>query len=156
MVQIQIKVKGIDTMIKSFQEAPKVSARVYSQAIQSSGKFIQQRAMSYAPVNKRGSGGTLRQSIKARSLGQFSFGVLADTVYAAAVDQGSKPHVITPRNKPFLAFQIDGRWIRTKRVNHPGTKPTYFFTNAAKDGEGYLNRAMESAAQAVMDSIKSK
>lgn len=40
--------------------------------------------------------------------------------HAAPVEFGSKPHVIEPRNKPNLKFKIDGKWISTKKVFHPG------------------------------------
>ena len=152
-MNISIKINNLDKLYDNFKLSPKVASKEYSGALRASSFFIQQRAMSYAPVGKYQGGGTLRQKIKARAVGQYSFVVIADTKYAGYVDQGTKPHVIVPRNKPFLAFQIDGRWVRTKRVNHPGTKPTYFFTNAAKDGEAYLNRALDSAMQKVIDSL---
>lgn len=153
MTNIAIKIHNLDKLLAGFRASPKKAAVEYSSALRASSFFIQQRAMSYAPVGKYSGGGTLRQKIKAKALGQFSFAVIADTKYAGYVDQGTKPHVIVPRTKPFLAFQIDGRWVRTKRVNHPGTKPTYFFTNAAKDGEAYLNRALDAAVQRVFDSL---
>jgi hypothetical protein len=35
---------------------------------------------------------------------------------------GTKPHVINPGKKGFLAFEVDGRFIVTKKpVHHPGT-----------------------------------
>lgn len=50
--------------------------------------------------------------------------------YAATIDTGSRAHKITAKNAPFLRFKIKGRWIRTKSVNHPGTKPYKFLFNA--------------------------
>ena len=40
--------------------------------------------------------------------------------HAASVEFGSKPHVIEPKNKKNLKFKIDGKWISTKKVFHPG------------------------------------
>jgi hypothetical protein len=42
-------------------------------------------------------------------------------------DQGTRPHVILPRNKQFLRF-VDkgGRIVFAKRVNHPGTTGSHF------------------------------
>jgi phage gpG-like protein len=48
-----------------------------------------------------------------------------DVPYAAIHEFGGKtnPHVISPKRKPFLAFQKDGKWIYTRKpVNHPGSK----------------------------------
>ena len=74
--------------------------------------------------------------------------------YGIYVDQGTKPHVIVPRVAPYLVFKTkDGKWIRTKRVNHPGTKPTFFFTNAVKDSESYANQEMSKAMDRVLSQI---
>lgn len=40
--------------------------------------------------------------------------------HAAHVEFGTKPHVIEPRDKKNLTFKVDGQWISTKKVNHPG------------------------------------
>jgi hypothetical protein len=45
--------------------------------------------------------------------------------------EGSKPHTIVPRRAKALAFYSSraGGMIFTKRVNHPGTKPSRFLTD---------------------------
>lgn len=50
--------------------------------------------------------------------------------YALYVHEGSGPHVIRPRKAKALRFQIGGRTIFAKLVNHPGTKPRPFLRNA--------------------------
>lgn len=44
---------------------------------------------------------------------------------------GTRPHVIVPRNAPMLVFysQKMGKVVYAKRVNHPGTKPNRFLTD---------------------------
>lgn len=59
-------------------------------------------------------------------------GVEATADYAAAVHEGSKPHVIRARNAQFLRFEIYGRVIFRKSVNHPGTRARPFLRNAGK------------------------
>jgi len=54
--------------------------------------------------------------------------------YALFVEAGTKPHVILPRRKPFLRFQVAGRWVSSKGVNHPGTKARKFMFEAAEAG----------------------
>jgi len=49
--------------------------------------------------------------------------VLSMPLYGWILDQGSKAHIIRPKEKEFLAFEIDGDWIFTKMVKHPGTRP---------------------------------
>jgi hypothetical protein len=52
--------------------------------------------------------------------------------YAAAIDTGARPHIIRPRRKPLLRFFSKklGRWISTRKVNHPGNKPYKFLYRA--------------------------
>lgn len=57
-------------------------------------------------------------------------GVSADAPYAAPVHEGARPHVIRPRNARFLRFEIEGRVVFTRRVNHPGQRAQPFLTNA--------------------------
>jgi phage gpG-like protein len=49
-------------------------------------------------------------------------GVGTNRPYAAAMNNGSRPHTIVPRTKKALAF--NGRFA--KRVRHPGTSPRPF------------------------------
>ena len=39
------------------------------------------------------------------------------------LEYGSPPHVITPRNKTILRWEVDGSVVWAKRVMHPGTRP---------------------------------
>lgn len=61
----------------------------------------------------------------------ISTGVSADAPYAAPVHEGARPHVIRPRNARALRFEINGRVIFARRVNHPGQRAQPFLTNAA-------------------------
>jgi len=73
--------------------------------------------------------------------------------YAAAVEFGTKPHVIVPRNARVLAWpsseggrRLSGRARKgtksgdmtfAKKVNHPGTKPQPFIVPAALSAIGH-------------------
>lgn len=58
--------------------------------------------------------------------------VIAHASYSAAIEYGTKPHIIEPTGgKKALAFQKDGQEIIVKKVNHPGTKPNPVMRNAA-------------------------
>ncbi len=63
--------------------------------------------------------------------------------YAKAIDQGSRAHEIAPRRKPYLTFKAkDGRWVRAKKVMHPGTKAYRFLENATQQGFLRIERAL--------------
>jgi len=43
--------------------------------------------------------------------------------------EGTRPHLITPKNSPQLVFMSKGRIIRTQLVRHPGTKPNRYLSD---------------------------
>ena len=49
--------------------------------------------------------------------------------YAAAIDKGARPHVITAKGKA-LRFMGNGGFVFRKRVNHPGNRPFKFLSTA--------------------------
>jgi HK97 gp10 family phage protein len=69
--------------------------------------------------------------------GSFAGGDLSATVsagapYALWVEKGTKPHVIKPKHRKWLRFPIEGGFRFAKQVQHPGTKPTLFLSNAVE------------------------
>lgn len=52
--------------------------------------------------------------------------------YGKYVEFGSNPYVIVPKSKKVLKFKSGGKDVFTKKVNHPGIRPTYFIRNAIK------------------------
>lgn len=53
--------------------------------------------------------------------------------YAASVEGGAQRHIIRPRDADgWLVFfwEAEGRWVRTKRVNHPGQRGKHYLRNA--------------------------
>lgn len=57
-------------------------------------------------------------------------GVSADAPYAAPVHEGARPHVIRPRHARVLRFEVEGRVVFARRVNHPGQRAQPFLSNA--------------------------
>lgn len=43
--------------------------------------------------------------------------------------EGTKPHLIKPKNSPQLVFMSKGRVIRTQLVRHPGTRPNKYLSD---------------------------
>lgn len=63
--------------------------------------------------------------------------------YAAAVHDGSGPHVIRARKKKALAFKVGGRTVIVKSVHHPGSPGRPFLKMAAEEiatAEGLIFR----------------
>lgn len=91
------------------------------------------RAKILAPVDT----GRLRASGKIQYSGLFSFRpkatIIFDVDYAAAVNDGTRPHIIRPRNAQALRFRIGGRVVYAKVVHHPGTRANPFLDRALRE-----------------------
>lgn len=88
--------------------------------------------------------GRLRASIK----GQLSrtwtlrpqYTISTDVEYAPYVHDGTRPHVIRPKNASVLRFEIGGRVVYARVVHHPGTRARPFIDRAVREvtaGRGY-------------------
>ncbi len=151
-MDIQIKIENLEQLRAAFQRSPLIAAQEYSRALERSAFRIEADAKHNAPVNKQSGGGTLRQSISSRMEGKSTAIVEAKASYAAYVDQGTRPHIIQIRNARVLANRRTGQFFG-KIVHHPGTRPTYFFTNAVKDNEPFINNEFSTALNNVLNSI---
>jgi hypothetical protein len=75
--------------------------------------------------------GALRNSIHMRHLGNAGGQYLwigAKKSYAYAHHEGTRPHTITPKEKPILVFRSGSKIVRTPIVEHPGTRPNRYLT----------------------------
>lgn len=91
------------------------------------------RAKVLAPVDT----GRLRASGKIQYSSLFSFRpratVFFDTDYAAFVNDGTRPHIIRPKNARALRFRVGGQIVYARVVHHPGTRPNPFLDRALRE-----------------------
>ena len=67
------------------------------------------------------------------------------------LEYGTSPHLIEPVNSKYLVFEIDGRKIFTKRVNHPGTVAYNNYANALHNNE---QRHRERISNAIKEAFR--
>lgn len=89
----------------------------------------------YSASHRERRPGTLRDSIVKRVAdvdGQPAVIVGSDDSIALWHHEGTQPHTITPKRASALVFFWPkvGHVVRLLSVNHPGTKPNRFLTNA--------------------------
>jgi len=93
---------------------------------------------AYSAATRRRRPGTLRDSITKRVVagpgGRPVVEVGSDDKIALMHHEGTVPHTIRPRNKPLLVFfwRRVGHVVSFRSVNHPGTQPNRFLTNALR------------------------
>lgn len=118
-------------------------------------RTIQLRTIAGAKAKVPRKTGHLARSIVPGPVDRDTAVVIARTPYAAAVEFGSKPHDIRPKDRQALrwpakgatrrlsgratvATQRAGAWAFAKVVHHPGTKPKPYLIPAAKAAIGKM------------------
>lgn len=72
--------------------------------------------------------------------------VVMNTPIGEFLEEGTRPHKIRARRAKALRFEIGGRVVYARVVNHPGTKATHFLSNAMRQvavANGYNVRITE-------------
>lgn len=99
------------------------------------GKYLRKRAMLLQTLAKKQVGvktGSLKRSIRYQIV-RDSRGLIAtvgaNNRIALMHHNGTKPHIILPRNAQTLRFYSHGRIVYSKLVHHPGTKPNRYLTD---------------------------
>ena len=146
MQPITIEIKNIDSVMAVFKAAPIRMTAEITRAISSSILTLERNIKREAPVNKQTGGGNLRQSIRSSMLGIASGKVEVGAQYGAAVEMGTRPHVIVPVRKRALANVRTGQFFG-KRVNHPGTKANPFFTRGVDASRSAIDQFFIRAVQ---------
>ena len=126
--------KTVEQLGEAFARLPEALDRNMSIAVRMAAEMAANTAReSHAYVDRSG---VLTASISASDpTGEFSAGTLqasfgAGTGYAVFVELGTKAHVIRPKFRAMLRFPVEGGFVFSRGVRHPGTKPTMFLHKA--------------------------
>lgn len=99
------------------------------------GKHLRYKGNLILAAAKRQVGvrtGALRASLHMRHFrdirGQY-VKIGSDLPYARLHHEGTRPHIITPRNSQVLVFRTRGQVVYTHLVKHPGTRPNRYLTD---------------------------
>jgi hypothetical protein len=108
-----------------------------------------------APVKS----GRLAGSWEMGALDPLTWRVWTAVQYAMAVQEGTKPHDIVPRNAQTLTFQhpsiaaalgFEGSMVFLRRVRHPGTAANPYIDRAIERTEKRLDELIEIAIERVI------
>lgn len=129
-----------------FHELPPHLDREVAHALKMGAEEAANRARTHHDYEDRT--GTLTNSIDSDGPnGSFSGGdlqaiVSAGAEYALYVDKGTKPHKIKPRYRSSLRWPIEGGFMFSGEVNHPGTAPTLFLEKAVEAVEPRIEQQL--------------
>lgn len=115
---------------------------------------LQTELQNRAPRNTGAYADAIHTQMTARS-GGTSVQALAPDPLSTFITQGTKAHEIVPVNARALHWSGPAGEIFAMHVNHPGTKPNPFHTEAAQAALDAARRDMGNAARGkVIDAIK--
>lgn len=149
---ITIEIHGLKEFQGNIKKAKKDLIAGISKGIRIATGLLEAESVKEAPADQ----GWLRKNIKSR-IRPLSSEIFPTVDYAIFVHEGTRPHIITAKNKKVIAFkprpgQRMKGWMRKnkrgfvilgKRVNHPGTKANPFFTRAVKKNIRGVERIFE-------------
>lgn len=121
--------------------------REIGSALSDIGNDARQYALSKSDEFKLNRPSKTRQATKFRvTLGKrvAKVRVFNRSLVARVLQSGSRPHMIVARGRA-LRFQADGQTVFRKRVRHPGTKPTRWWTNLEKHSQDFAIRRFQRA-----------
>lgn len=100
------------------------------------------------------SGGTFDGSLKT-DFGDLEAIAGTNVDYAGAIEFGSAPHVIKPKNRKVLSFLIGKERVFSKQVNHPGFKGDSFMRHASeKQKQPFVKRMIEGLNKLIKEESK--
>ncbi len=105
-----IRKVGVSNPTRLVREIDKATEKV--------AKGVKARAVKLVPVDTS----KLKGSINVRKERILSYTVGTNVEYAEAVEKGTSPHIIFPKNKKLLSFVVKGRRSRTAK-GRKGRRP---------------------------------
>jgi hypothetical protein len=96
-------------------------------------KFLLSRARRVQRNARRMAPGRMGRRVNAVIVGRH---VRIESSHPATmyVINGTRPHLIRPRTRKVLKFNVKGRTVFARLVHHPGTKKNDFLTKALRMG----------------------
>lgn len=168
----RVEIKGLEELRRAFREYPKISEPILQRAIVGTQAIFAKHTLKDNPVPWKT--GILLMSFRFTS-GRLQARWSPTAKYAAFVEFGTKPHVITPVNKRVLAWTDGGSgqyvtaasgrsyykgrassYTFAMRVNHPGTKPNPFMGRIVQNATPDINTLMKQALDIVGRSIANR
>lgn len=169
----QITVAGLDDLTQQFKKLMATAqGPELQQALLDAAQMLEREVERRAPIapyatNQNGKTiqpGGLRRSVTAAAgrkhknfLQAFTFTVLRLAPHAHWAEAGTKPHVISGKKmriagRAFAWLERVGDQVRTK-VEHPGARPSKFFSNSIKSKRLQIKKLIEVRVRAAFEAV---
>lgn len=119
MSSIKVDVKELDRLVVLLDQYPNTVNTKVAKVVRTSTLNVESYAKQKLTSNNSVDTGRLRNSINSK-ITMYEGIVSTNVKYARYVEEGTKPHIIKPKNKKFLYWK--GASHPVKQVKHPGGK----------------------------------
>lgn len=152
-MKIRIKT-DFDKLARAFEKAPQATRDMVRKQLKIAAEGIKDRASTEHRYKSR-SGELERKGIATMVEDNVAVISLSPRVpYGIYVHEGTKPHIILPRQKKILRWSDgEGNYFFSRKVNHPGTKPDPFLYDAAKVETPLIQSRFEGALEKLVRSL---
>jgi len=169
-----VEIKGLEELRRAFREYPKISEPILQRAIVGTQAIFAKHTLKDNPVPWRT--GNLLQSFRFES-SRLMARWMPTAHYAAFVEFGTRPHIITPKVARVLAWNSGGSPGSYKTsgsgrryyaggsagatnfamiVNHPGTKPRPYMGRIVRNATPEINKLMKQGLDLVNQAIANR
>lgn len=140
MIVIRTEISGATEVVDRLQAAKPAMLGAIKTALEQWAEelasYIQKSKLSGNPIKAHT--GALRDSVNpmAEQDGDViaaGAGAGAGLDYAKFLEYGTRPHEIVPKRARFLRFEVDGRIVYAKRVNHPGNPAFHYMRDSLQE-----------------------
>lgn len=150
-MKVYIKVDA-DKLVRAFEAAPAKTREKLRQVVKSTARNIQARASNVHRYTARIGSRLEKEGVNFHADGLNAVVFLDEIAvpYGRFIHEGTRTHVIEPRNRSVLRWPVGGEeFAFAKRVQVSGIKPDPFLYNAA-DVEAPI---FESSLMAALDEV---
>jgi HK97 gp10 family phage protein len=143
---LSIQIDGLDDFINDVKKAHANSQPLVRAALQNSATKIQHNVRGHAPHKT----GALQRSVLT-TVNYPSAKVTVEESYGRYVEDGTRPHLITPKNKKALFWK--GALNPYKSVKHPGTKANPFFQIGVEESILYVQEQFVKVSEKLITTM---
>ena len=152
-MNLRLDISGATGLLSALQRFPRETEEEVHRAVVDGTGIVQAEARAkHRFVSKTGNA---ERNIPTRFPDRMTGEVYLDTGNAPElrfIHEGTKPHLILPKDKKRLRWATPGGgWAFARRVHHPGTKPDQFLYEAASAEQSAVverfGRAVQAAKQ---------
>lgn len=146
---MNVQIIGLNDLMADVKRAGVDAKPLVGAALHNAATLTQSNIRSQAPHKT----GSLQRSILT-SMNYPSATVSANEKYAPMVEGGTRPHLITPKNKKALFWK--GALNPYKAVRHPGTKANPFFQRGVEQSENGITEQFVKVMERLVNVMAGK